>query len=119
LLGHVNNIEYVRWVQEAAVRHSEAVGLDWETYRQLGAAFLIRRHEIEYLRAAHVGEKLRISTWIDANTRVTAVRATEIHNQRGEVILTARTTWVFIALDTMRPQRIHPRVVEAFGGPVE
>lgn len=116
--GHVNNIEYVRWVQDTAVKHSDAVGLTWQVYLELGAAFVIRRHEIDYLRSARVGEKLHIATWIASNTRVTAVRATEISHANGDRILNAMTTWVYVTLDTLRPQRIHERIVRAFSGDV-
>ncbi len=115
-LGHVNNIEYVRWVQDAAMRHSEAAGLDWAAYQEIGAAFVIRRHAIEYLREAKVGDVLRVATWIEAATRITAERATEIRNAKGEEIVTARTTWVFVSLETMRPVRMPTRVADAFGG---
>jgi acyl-CoA thioester hydrolase len=115
-LGHVNNIEYVRWVQDAAVRHSEAAGLDWGTYEEMKAAFVIRRHVIEYLREAHIGDVLHVATWIESATRITALRATEIRNAKGEPIVTAQTTWVFVSLETMRPVRINERVATAFGG---
>ncbi len=115
-LGHVNNIEYVRWVQDAAIRHSDAAGLDWAAYQSMRAAFIIRRHEIDYLREAKAGETVRVATWIDAATRITALRMTEIRDARGEVIVRAKTTWVFVSLETMRPVRINERVATAFGG---
>lgn len=114
--GHVNNIEYVRWVQDAARMHSLHVGYGWEHYHSLGAAFVIRRHEIDYLRPAVAGETLEVTTWIDSHTRVSALRVTEIRNLRGEVILRARTTWVFVSLRTMRPQRIPEEIRRRFGG---
>jgi acyl-CoA thioester hydrolase len=117
VFGHVNNIEYVRWVQDAAVKHSDAVGLSWDVYLELGAAFVIRRHEIDYLRSARVGETLRIATYIVSHTRITANRATEISHANGERILTAMTTWVYVGLDTLRPKRIDQRIVRAFTGP--
>lgn len=114
VFGHVNNIEYVRWVQDAAVRHSDAVGLTWAAYVELGAAFVIRRHEIDYLRSARVGETLRIATYIASHRRATAIRATEIAHATGEPILTALTTWVFVSLASGRPRRIEERIVRAF-----
>lgn len=115
MFGHVSNIEYVRWVQDAAVNHSVHAGYGWEAYKTLGAAFVIRRHAIEYLRPAHEGEVLTISTWMENMTRVTALRGTEITNERGEVILVAQTMWAFVATATMRPQRIPEEVKARFG----
>ena len=36
--GHVNNLEYLRWMQDAAVLHSAAQGWPRERYLELGAA---------------------------------------------------------------------------------
>ena len=56
MLGHASNIAYLRWVQDVAVAHSAAVGLDMEGYSQLGAVFVVRRHEIDYLRPVVRGD---------------------------------------------------------------
>jgi acyl-CoA thioester hydrolase len=116
LFGHVNNAEYVRWVQDAAQLHSMHVGYGWEEYRSLGAAFVIRRHEIDYLRSAHQDDVLEVATWIDSHTRISALRATEIRDASGELILRAMTTWVWVSLTTMRPQRIPDEVRQRFLG---
>ena len=51
-LLHVSNIVYIRWIQDVAVAHSASVGLTLEEYRQRGAVFVVRRHEVDYLRPA-------------------------------------------------------------------
>src|SRR3954468_3925811 len=78
MLGHASNIAYVRWVQDVAVAHSAAVGLDMEKYSQLGAVFVVRRHEIDYLRPVVRGETLQLRTWIDSASAAKCKRATEI-----------------------------------------
>src|SRR4051794_30747047 len=78
MLGHASNIAYVRWVQDVAVAHSAAVGLDMEKYSQLGAVFVVRRHEIDYLRPVVRGETLQLRTWIDSAFAAKCKRATEI-----------------------------------------
>jgi acyl-CoA thioester hydrolase len=113
---HVNNVEYVRWVQDAAMRHSVAVGYGWEAYQRLGAAFVIRRHEIDYLHPARLGETLTVTTWIESHTRTSALRATKIAKATGEHILKARTRWVWVDLNTMRPRRIPDEIQNLFRG---
>src|SRR3954466_13306289 len=66
MLGHASNIAYLRRVQDVAVEHSATVGLDMETYSQLGAVFVVRRHEIDYLRPVLRGDRLELRTWIDS-----------------------------------------------------
>jgi acyl-CoA thioester hydrolase len=117
-LGHVSNIAYVRWIQDIAVAHSNAVGLDFATYMELGAVFVVRRHEIDYLRPVLRGDRLEVRTWIDSASAAKAMRATEIVRLEasGETrVLRALTTWGYVDASSGRPTRIPDRVRVAFG----
>jgi acyl-CoA thioester hydrolase len=113
-LGHVNNIEYVQWLQDAALRHSDHVGLTWERCRRIGAAFVIRKQVIEYLRPVGKGETLAVRTWSQTMDSISAVRSTRIVNSAGDPVLSAETTWVFVSLATMRPTKISAEVRDMF-----
>jgi len=123
VLGHASNIAYVRWVQEVAVAHSNAVGLTWEAYQELGAVFVVRRHEIDYLRPVLRGEALELRTWIDSAMAAKCKRATTIvkPNATGDggeiVVARAMTSWGFVELPSGRPTRIPDSVRIAFGYP--
>src|SRR4051812_19587722 len=65
-LGHISNVSYVRWLQDAAVALSVSAGFDLETYRTLGCVFVVRRHDIEYLRPAYAGDRIALVAWINA-----------------------------------------------------
>jgi acyl-CoA thioester hydrolase len=52
--GHVNNVMYVQWMQDAAVRHYEAMGGTGPT-QAIGATWVVRSHSIEYLKPALPG----------------------------------------------------------------
>ncbi len=111
-LGHVGNLVYVRWVLDAAMAHSVALGWDLAAYRRAGGVFVVRRQEVDYLRPAFRGERVRIETWVEALSHVTSLRRTRI--VRGEDVLArASTTWVFVRLDG-RPVRIPAAVAAAF-----
>src|SRR5262245_33450092 len=112
-LGHVNNLVYVRWVLDAAMAHSRAVGWDFSAYRRAGGFFVVRRHEIEYLRPAFPGDRVRVDTWIDEWTRVTCLRRTRIVNGDAE-LARAKTSWVFVAVDGGKPMRIPEDVTRSF-----
>jgi acyl-CoA thioester hydrolase len=113
-LGHASNIAYVRWIQDIAVAHSVAVGLDYEAYVRLGAVFVIRRHEIDYLRPLLRGETIELRTWISTVMAAKCQRATEI-TKGGVAVGQALTTWGFIDVATGRPTRIPDAVRIAFG----
>jgi acyl-CoA thioester hydrolase len=121
MLGHASNIAYVRWVQDVAVAHSAAVGLDMEAYSQLGAVFVVRRHEIDYLRPVVRGDQLQLRTWIDSAFAAKCKRATEIvrvtEGLPDVVVSRAMTTWGFVELASGRPTRIPDSVRVMFSQP--
>src|SRR5215218_6452933 len=57
-LGHVNNAVYLHYLEQAAIEHSSALGFTSELLERLGGLFIARRHEIDYLRPAVVGDLL-------------------------------------------------------------
>jgi acyl-CoA thioester hydrolase len=115
-LGHASNIAYVRWIQDVAVAHSFAVGLDFDAYRKLGGVFFVRRHEIDYMRPALRGERLEVRTWIDSAFAAKSRRATEIvRADDAKVVARAMTTWGFVEIASGRPTRIPDVVRVAFG----
>ena len=115
-LGHASNIAYVRWIQDSAVAHSEAMGLTFAAYQRLGAIFVIRRHEIDYLRPVLRGDRLEVRTWISSVSAAKCQRATDIVRVGdGVLVAKALTTWGNVDVSTGRPTRIAEEVREAFG----
>ena len=104
-LGHVSNVAYLRWVVEVALAHSYAVGWEVARYRDHGAAFMVRRHEIDYISQVTLGETLRAETWVDTWRPASCIRKTELLRD-GKVVVRAATTWAFIGLSSGRPVRI-------------
>jgi len=108
-LNHVNNIVYLRYVQDAAIGH-------WKTVPQEIASQIIwmaRRHEIDYLKQAFLGEELVAKTWVDDFVGVKSIRHCEI--MRGEEILARSVTyWISLDAQTLRPKRITEEIVKQF-----
>lgn len=120
MLGHASNIAFLRWIQDSAILHSTAMGLNFEAYRRLGAFFVVRRHEVDYLRPALRGESLRLRTWLESAAAAKCERMTEIVRATGggaggEIVAKARTTWGFVEATTGRPTRIPDDIRIAFG----
>ena len=63
-LGHVNNAVYQNYLEQAAIEHSEHLGLTLDVYWELAGVFVMRRVEIEYLPPAVAGDTLEITTWL-------------------------------------------------------
>lgn len=113
--GHVNNAIYVRWMDDAAWANSVAVGYDLARYQSLGTAFVVRRHEIDYLHPALAGQKIIVATWPCSMVRFTAIRKHQIiRADDGITLARAVTQWVYVDRITNRPRRIEPELIAAF-----
>ena len=76
VMGHVNNQEYLRWMEEIAIEHSTAQGWPMERYLNSGASWYVRSHFIEYLRPALLGDEITICTWLAGMTERVSPRRT-------------------------------------------
>ena len=112
-VGHVSNQVYIRWVLEVAMEHSRARGWDYPDYKTLGAVFMVRRHEIDYLGQVTVGQTLSAETWVDEWRAASCIRKTELILD-GKVVTRAATTWAFISLGSGRPIRIPDAMRDVF-----
>jgi acyl-CoA thioester hydrolase len=112
-LGHVSNLVYLRWVLDVAMAHTRALGWDYAEYRALGAVFMVRRHEIDYVAQVTLGEVLRAETWVDSWRMASCIRKTELLRD-GKVVARAATTWAMIGLASGRPQRIPDELLALF-----
>ena len=114
-LGHASNQVYLRWVLEAALAHSTSLGLDEEAYFRRGQAWVVRRHELRYLRPAREGDVLRIETRVATMAAASSVRKTRIVRPAdGAVLFEAATDWVYVELARERPARIPADVRDRF-----
>lgn len=113
-LDHVNNVEILRWVEAIGRAHLEAVGYPLGRLLGTGGAFVARRHEIEYRVPAFLGDRLAVRTRVSAMGGARSVREVGIY--RGdEEVARARTEWAFVDGKTMRPRRVPPEILRAFG----
>ena len=102
--NHVNNTVYLRWVQEVATAHWQAVA-SGEAQESIGLVVL--RHEIDYKAAACLGDEVVLRTWVGKATRLTFERFTEIRRKSGGQLLSkARTLWCPVNAQTSRPTRV-------------
>ena len=113
--GHVNNQDYVRWMQEAASAHSDAQGWTEGRYRETGTTWVIRSHFIEYLRPAFAGDEIVVATWVAGMDDTTSPRKYRFVRVRdGKTLVEAETRWVHCDANTGRPLAISPEAREAF-----
>lgn len=115
VVGHVNNVVYVRWLQDAAMAHSAAQGWPPDAYRGLGRGWVVRSHFIEYLSPARPEDTVLVRTWVADMKRVTSRRRYEIYREAdGHLIARAETQWAFVNFSSHQPLRVPPEIASAF-----
>ncbi|MGL6042708.1 MAG: acyl-CoA thioesterase [Sandaracinobacteroides sp.] len=109
--GHVNNAVAVRWLQEVATAHWYAVAPPADVARWF---WVISRHEIDYLRASHLGETLEAETWGENPRGARFDRCTVLRGPEGDERVKARTTWVLMDRLLARPARVPKAMMGLF-----
>jgi acyl-CoA thioester hydrolase len=103
-LGHVNNVVYLRYAQDAAVAHWFAA-VPAEHAESI--VWVVRRHEIDYLAPAFKDDELLARTWVGKATAATSERVVEIWRPRdNQLVARVRSVWVPLDAETHRPQRV-------------
>ena len=108
VMGHINNVTYLQWLERIAWDHSDYLGLDWNRYQSLDRAMVARRHEIDYLASGFVGEEIVLGTWIVENDQKFSIRRAyqSIRPADRKTLLRGQTHWVCIALSNGKLKRM-------------
>ncbi len=116
VMGHANNVEYLRWLEKIAWDHSNVLGLDWAAYQRLDRAMVARRTEMEYLLPAFENDELLLATWIVENDqRISITRQYQLVRPRdGKTLLRGKTQWVCVAISTGALKRMPPEFVDGY-----
>jgi acyl-CoA thioester hydrolase len=113
--GHLNNANYVRYMQETAFDASAAAGFDHAKYDQIGHHWLIRETDIEYLKPVGYGDSITVKTWVIDFHRVRSRRAYELYLQgSNELITKAETDWVYLDNTSGKPTTIPDEMINGF-----
>ena len=108
--GHVNNVVYIQWMQDAAIAHARVSGCT-KASEAVGATWVVRTHHIEYLSPLFAGDKVTVVTWPANFQRVRSVRKYKFVRAKDQaVVARAETDWVFVNAKTGRPQSIPDEV---------
>lgn len=112
--GHVNNVSYVQWMQDVAVRHFTSVG-GIDLMHTAGATWVVRSHHIEYLSETFAGDRIQVSTWVVNFRRVRSLRRHEfLRLSDGVLLAKGETEWVFVNSESGRPCSIPEEIRRVF-----
>jgi acyl-CoA thioester hydrolase len=113
--GHVNNIVYLQWMQDAAIAHSTSVGCAAAT-AAAGCTWVARSHHIDYLRPAFAGDRITVMTWvIDALRKSSSTRRYRmVRDSDGAELARGETLWVYVDAQNGRPRTIPAEMINCF-----
>jgi acyl-CoA thioester hydrolase len=113
--GHVNNVVYLRWVQDVAVAHWRHAAT---AEQQARLTWVVVRHEIDYKHPARLDDDVVARTWVGTASRVRFERHTELRRAAdGHVLARARTLWCPLSSATGKPIDVDADVRARFSVP--
>lgn len=112
--GHVNNVEYVRWMQEVAIRHTQHLGADVRA-AAAGLTWVVRSHHIEYRLPLFEDDEIQVRTWVGSVERVSSVRRYEFRRTKDDqLVASGETNWVCLNRESGRPVAIPERLMAMY-----
>ena len=114
--GHLNSAWYLSLMEDVALGAAEHAGWPLARVTEHDLALYARQHRIEYLRPALFGEELRVTTYLNAMRRSTALRHYLVELASGEPVARAQTVWVCVDAQTGRPAPIPEDWLRDFAG---
>ena len=115
VLGHVNNVMYIQWMQDVAAAHIERLGLGLAQYLELKHAMVAVEHHVQYRKAALEGEEIILRTWLDDINALYSFRQYAFYRPNDQSILfVGNTKWACIEITTGRPKRMSPSFTHAY-----
>lgn len=107
-LGHVNNVVYVRWVQEVAAAHWEHAA---PVSLKVKYAWVVLRHEIDYKSPAFLKDEITGFTWVGEHHGARFDRFVRIQCE-NKVLAEAKTSWCLLDAKIFRPIRIPEEILD-------
>ncbi|MEO1168078.1 MAG: thioesterase family protein [Pseudomonadota bacterium] len=109
-MGHVNNANYLNWVQEAVLAHWQKIAPPQAVAAHLWVAL---KHEITYRKPAFLDDTVIASVVVEKVQGASAFYDTVI--KRGEEVLAeVKSRWCCIDADTKRPKYIAREIAALF-----
>ncbi len=111
-LGHVNNAIWVRWVQDLAVSHWEAVA---PAAHRDAYIWVVTRHAIDYRGNLPLGGRATGETWVPEPPRGARFdRHFRFTDAAGRVLVEGVTTWALLDRASGRLLRVRADIAAPF-----
>jgi len=112
-LDHVNNLVYVKWMDDIATTHWNFLTKENPLPQYV---WVVMRHEIDYLKQAGLGDEITVKTWVGETRGITSIRFMEFYKD-SILLVKAKTTWAMLDAKTYKPARIRENVLKVLQPP--
>lgn len=112
-LDHVNNLVYVKWMDDIATTHWNFLTNDNPLPQYV---WVVMRHEIDYLKQAGLGDEITVKTWVGETRGITSIRFMEFYKD-SILLVKAKTTWAMLDAKTFKPTRIRENILKVLQPP--
>lgn len=107
-LGNVKLGALLRYAQQIATTHAEAVGLNDSLYRETHTAYVLAKLALHVNRLPRVDEELTLVTQPERCKRAVNKRITHFYDASGAEVVTMDSRWVLIDTEKRMILRKHP-----------
>ena len=114
--GVVYHANYLNFYERARTEYLRSLGFEQDQLLAQGLAFVVRRCEIDYIKAAKFNDLIRVAATVTAIKRVSLTFEQQILCQAGKLLSTAKVLVVCVALDEMKPIAIPKNILKEFKG---
>lgn len=110
-LDHVNNVQYLEWVQRISREHWQILTRpQWDSQY----AWVVRSHHITYHHPAVLGDKLTVVTHVKTARGAQSERHVEITLEGTETLVASCVThWVLLDAQSGKPSRVPEEMIRA------
>src|SRR5215472_2082274 len=81
-LGRVHGVSFLRYMQEAAIEASTALGFSPDWYSERGVGWVVRKLAVRYHAPAAYGDEVEVATWLSGIRGVRSIREYDLTRVR-------------------------------------
>jgi acyl-CoA thioester hydrolase len=100
--NHVNNVQYVHWVEEIAVEHWDLVKNRTDYPDDI---WMLVDHHIQYKKQVYLGDTVTVRTYPEAPEGIRQPRKVEFYCN-DELVVKSSTLWILVDKETQKIKRL-------------
>lgn len=105
----------MRYFEELALFQSEATGVGFDYYNRHHVIWMLHQYDIQIGRIPRFGETILLKTLPHSIYRFMGFRKFWAMDEKGEELVVADSSWLFVNTLTKRPLRVNEDMKKAYG----